>query len=342
MPDDLHVNTNSAANAPFQGGPGERPATLSLPAGVDLTAHLGPLTLKNPVMTASGTFGYGQEYHRFYDVAQLGAIMVKGTTLHPRAGNKPPRVVETPAGMLNAIGLQNPGVDEVIRTMLPWLVSVGATAIVNIAGHTVDEYGEIARRLDGVPGVAAIEINISCPNVAEGGMAFGVSCPSAVAVVNAVKRATKVPVITKLTPNVTDITEVARAVVDAGSDMLSLINTLVGMVIDIERRRPVLGNTVGGLSGPAVRPVALKMVWDVARQVKVPIIGMGGIVTAADAVQFLLAGASAVSIGTASFADPFAPLGAIEGIAAYLAGHGYSSVSEIIGLANPGFAGRRP
>ncbi len=328
--------------AAFVGGDGERSPALTLPAGVDLTAKLGRLTLKNPVTVASGTFGYGHEFHRFYDISQLGAVMVKGTTLHPRAGNKPPRVVETPAGMLNAIGLQNPGVDEVIRTELPWLVSVGATAIVNIAGHSVDEYGEIARRLDSVPGVAAIEINISCPNVDQGGMAFGVHCPSAAAVVSGVRRATKLPIITKLTPNVTDIGEVARAVVDAGSDMLSLINTLVGMVIDIERRRPVLGNTVGGLSGPAVRPVALKMVWDVARQVKVPIIGLGGIVTAPDAIQFLLAGASAVSIGTANFADPLAPLDVIEGIAAYLAAHGHRGVAEIVGAANPGFLGSRP
>lgn len=346
MPEDAPIGAapigaQEAALPGFRPGEGERSTAVAVPAGIDLTTRLGPLTLKNPVTVASGTFGYGHEYHRFYDISQLGAVMVKGTTLHPRAGNRPPRVVETPAGMLNAIGLQNPGVDEVIRTELPWLTSIGATAIVNIAGHSVDEYAEIARRLDGAPGVAAIEINISCPNVDQGGMAFGVHCPSAVAVVSGVRRATKLPIITKLTPNVTDIGEVARAVVDAGTDMLSLINTLVGMVIDIERRRPVLGNAVGGLSGPAVRPVALKMVWDVAHQVKVPIIGLGGIVSATDAIQFLLAGATAVSVGTANFAYPLAPLNVIEGIAAYLVAHGHKSVGEIVGAANPGFAGTR-
>ena len=220
----------------FTAGAGQRAATLALPDGIDLRAHLGALTLKNPVTVASGTFGYGHEYHRFYDISQLGAIMVKGTTLHPRAGNKSPRVVETPAGMLNAIGLQNPGVDEVIRSELPWLVSVGATAIVNIAGHSVDEYAEIARRLDGVPGVAAIEINISCPNVDQGGMAFGVHCPSAAAVVSGVRRATKLPIITKLTPNVTDIGEVARAGVRKGRGKVHRAPT--GAVGEQDGRQP--------------------------------------------------------------------------------------------------------
>jgi dihydroorotate dehydrogenase (NAD+) catalytic subunit len=310
-----------------------------MPEHPDLTARLGPLTLKNPVLVASGAFGYGREYRDFYDLSRLGGVMVKGTTLLPRAGNSPPRIAETPAGLLNSIGLQNPGVDEVISVELPWLEAAGVTVIVNIAGQTQEEYAEVARRLDDAPGVAGLEVNISCPNVSRGGIAFGTDPAAAAGVVGAVRRATRLPVIVKLSPNVTDIGAIAVAVEEAGADVISLINTLVGMVIDIERRRPLLGNTVGGLSGPAIRPVAVRMVWEVARRVRVPIIGMGGVATAADAIEFILAGAAAVAVGTALFADPMAPLKVIDGIEAYLRRHGHWRLCEIVGAANPGFLG---
>lgn len=303
-----------------------------------LNVDLAGIPMKTPVMTASGTFGFGPEYADFVDLNRLGAIVVKGTTLKPRPGNDGRRIAETPAGMLNAIGLENPGVDEFLAHTLPKLQGIDTPVIVNISGNTVEEYGELAARLD-VPGVAGIEINISCPNVKEGGIAFGTSCASAAAVVKAVKGNTAKPVITKLSPNVTDIAEMARAVEAAGTDAISLINTLLGMAIDIHSWRPVLGNVVGGLSGPAVKPVAVRMVWQVARAVRCPVIGMGGIMTARDAVEFLLAGASAVAVGTASFVNPRAGVEVAEGIRDYLAGKGLTHVRQLIGRVND-FTGR--
>lgn len=303
-----------------------------------LNVDLAGIPMKTPVMTASGTFGFGPEYADFVDLNRLGAIVVKGTTLKPRPGNDGRRIAETPAGMLNAIGLENPGVDEFLAHTLPKLQGIDTPVIVNISGNTVEEYGELAARLD-VPGVAGIEINISCPNVKEGGIAFGTSCASAAAVVKAVKGNTAKPVITKLSPNVTDIAEMARAVEAAGTDAISLINTLLGMAIDIHSWRPVLGNVVGGLSGPAVKPVAVRMVWQVARAVRCPVIGMGGIMTARDAVEFLLAGASAVAVGTANFVNPRAGVEVAEGIRDYLAEKGLTHVRQLIGRVND-FTGR--
>ncbi len=303
-----------------------------------LNVDLAGIPMKTPVMTASGTFGFGPEYADFVDLNRLGAIVVKGTTLKPRPGNDGRRIAETPAGMLNAIGLENPGVDEFLAHTLPKLQGIDTPVIVNISGNTVEEYGELAARLD-VSGVAGIEINISCPNVKEGGIAFGTSCASAAAVVKAVKGNTAKPVITKLSPNVTDIAEMARAVEAAGTDAISLINTLLGMAIDIHSWRPVLGNVVGGLSGPAVKPVAVRMVWQVARAVRCPVIGMGGIMTARDAVEFLLAGASAVAVGTANFVNPRAGVEVAEGIRDYLAEKGLTHVRQLIGRVND-FTGR--
>nr|WP_217705020.1 dihydroorotate dehydrogenase [Victivallis sp. Marseille-Q1083] len=302
----------------------------------DLQVKLGTLTLKNPVMTASGTFGYGREYHQFYDIARLGAVVVKGIAPFVSAGNPTPRVAETSCGMLNAIGLQGPGIDKFLHgeEYLPFLRTTGATVIVNIWGKTIEDYREVAARLEAdSSGVAALEINISCPNVKAGGIAFGTDPKLAAEVVRAVRGATGLPLITKLSPNVSRIGDFARAVVDAGSDMVSLINTLTGMAIDIEARRPKLANGTGGLSGPAIKPVAVRMVYETAQAVKVPIIGMGGIVTGEDAVEFLMAGASAVAVGTAIFADPLAPLRVIESIEAFLDRHGCRTVTEIIGAA---------
>lgn len=302
-------------------------------SGIDLTVDLGGLKLKNPVLTASGTFGYGLEMQQFYDIQRLGGIMVKGTTLQPRAGNPPPRVVETPAGMLNSVGLENPGVDEVIGKILPQLVGLDLAVIVNISGNTVEEYGLLAAKLDGVPGVAALEVNISCPNVKAGGLAFG-TCPNQAAeVVKAVRRTTKLPVIAKLSPNVTDVVSIAQSVEEAGADAVSLINTLLGMAIDIETAKPVLANTFGGLSGPAVKPVALRMVWQVSQKVKIPVIGMGGIMSAADAIEFLLAGADAVAVGVGNFVNPYLALEIIDGLESYCRRKGFTSVSQLTGLA---------
>jgi len=284
-------------------------------------------------MTASGTFGFGLEYSDYIDVNQLGALVVKGTTLRPRSGNSGRRITETPAGMLNAIGLENPGVEEFLSNTLPKLAGYDVPVIVNIAGNTVEEYGELASFLS-VPGVSAIEINISCPNVKQGGIAFGTDCPSATAVVRAVRDNTSLPVIVKLSPNVTDIVVMAQAVEAAGADAVSLINTLLGMAIDIDSWRPVLGNVVGGLSGPAVKPVALRMVWQVARAVKCPVIGMGGIMTAQDAIEFLLAGASAVAVGTANFVNPRACSEIAAGIQDYLVERGLKDVSQLVGRVN--------
>ena len=301
---------------------------------VDLTAKLGKLTLKNPVMTASGTFGYGREYHEFFDIARLGAVVVKGIRLTPSHGNPTPRVCEVTGGMLNAIGLQGPGVDKFLHDehYMPFLRSTGATVIVNIWGTSIDEYGEVAARLDAEKeGIAALEINISCPNVKAGGAAFGTDLKLAAEVVRAVRKRTTLPLVTKLSPNVTHIADFARAAEAEGSDAVSLINTLGAMVIDIEKRRPVLANRCGGLSGPAVKPVAVKMVYETSKAVKIPVIGMGGISCGADAVEFLLAGAKAVAVGTANFVEPTVSLEIIDFIADYMERHGFKTVDELSG-----------
>lgn len=295
-----------------------------------LAVNIAGIQMKTPVMTASGTFGFGMEYSDFVDLNQIGAIVVKGTTLKPRPGNQGRRIAETPAGMLNSIGLENPGVEEFLQTILPKLARYDVPIIVNISGNTVEEYGELAALLS-VPGVAGLELNISCPNVKEGGIAFGTQCHSAAAVVEMAKRNTNLPVIVKLSPNVTDIVAMAQSVEQAGADAISLINTLLGMAIDIHKWRPVLGNVVGGLSGPAVKPVAVRMVWQVAQAVNVPIIGMGGIVTGSDAIEFMLAGASAVAVGTGNFVNPCATQSVAEGIKDYLEKRGLSHVNQLVG-----------
>ena len=300
----------------------------------DLNVDLGKFSLKNPVTTASGTFGYGFEYHQYYDIAQLGAVIVKGIRMTPSHGNPTPRVAEVTGGMLNAIGLQGPGVDKFLHDehYMPFLRKVGATTIVNIWGTSMAEYGEVAAALDAESdGITALEINISCPNVKAGGAAFGTNIKLASEVIKCVRKSTTLPIITKLSPNVTSIAEFARAAEAEGSDCVSLINTLSAMAIDIESRRPKLANVMGGFSGPAVKPVAIKMVYDTARAVKIPIIGMGGICCADDAIEFLLAGAAAVAVGTANFVDPYAPLKVIEGINEYLDRHNRASVTDIIG-----------
>ena len=300
-------------------------------AAVDLRVRLGALELANPVMTASGTFGYGAEFAELVKLSCLGAIVTKGISLAPKAGNPPPRVVETPAGMLNAIGLENVGIERFLQEKLPFLRQCGTRVVVNILGDSEEEYAELAARLAGAEGVDALEINISCPNVRHGGMAFGADPQMAAGVVRAVKRQASQPVIVKLSPNVTDIALMARAAEDAGADALSLINTLVGMAIDIRTRRPKLANRTGGLSGPAIKPVALRMVWQAAAAVQIPVIGIGGIATAEDAIEFLLAGASAVQVGTANFYNPQATAQIVDGIAAYLEEQGENSVQNIIG-----------
>lgn len=297
-----------------------------------LNTKIVGINMPTPIMTASGTFGWGVEFEDFLDLNQVGGIVVKGTTLTPRAGNFGQRAVETPAGMLNCIGLENPGVEAFLQDILPKLGKYSSPVIVNIAGNTPEEYGEVAKYLD-VPGVAAIELNISCPNVKEGGIAFGVCPDSASKVVRAVKQAVSKPVITKLSPNVTDIVAMAQAVEQAGSDAICMINTLVGMKIDIHKQKPVLGNVMGGLSGPAIRPVAVRMVYQVAQAVRIPIIGMGGIMTAEDAIEFFLAGASAVAVGTANFVNPSIAQEINYGILAYLDKYNYEHVQELVGLA---------
>ena len=298
-----------------------------------LAVTIAGIKMKTPVMTASGTFGFGTEYSDFVDLNKIGAIVVKGTTLKPRPGNSGRRIAETPAGMLNSIGLENPGVEEFLRTILPKLTQYDVPIIVNISGNTIEEYGELAALLT-VPGIAGLELNISCPNVKEGGIAFGTQCHSAAAVVEMAKRNTNLPVIVKLSPNVTDIVAMALAVEAAGADAISLINTLLGMAIDIHKWKPVLGNVVGGLSGPAVKPIAVRMVWQVAQAVHVPIIGMGGIVTAEDALEFMLAGASAVAVGTGNFINPKATQSVAEGIKEYIEKRGLSNVNQLVGKVN--------
>jgi len=297
----------------------------------DLSVRIGSLTLQNPVLTASGTFGYGREFASFVNLHRLGAVVVKGISLAPRRGNPPPRVVETPCGMLNAIGLENVGFKRFLSDKLPYLRGVGATVVVNILGETVEEYQELAEKLDGVEGVHALEVNISCPNVKRGGVAFGTDPEMALAVTQAVRGKTALPLIVKLSPNVTDIVAMARKVEEGGADAVSLINTLLGMAIDVTSRRPRLANVVGGLSGPAIKPVALRMVWQVARAVKIPVIGIGGITTAEDALEFLIAGATAVQVGTANFVNPRAAEEIIQGISDYLAGERMERITELIG-----------
>lgn len=303
-----------------------------------LHTNLLGIAMKTPVLTASGTFGFGEEFADFVDLSRLGGVMVKGTTLLPRRGNDGVRITETPKGMLNCIGLENPGVEHFLKETLPRIQQYGMNTIVNISGSTAEDYGKLAGLLD-VPGVAAIELNVSCPNVREGGIVFGTDPEAASAVVRAAKANTKKPVILKLSPNVTDIVAMAKAVEAAGADAVSLINTLLGMEIDIHRFRPVLGNITGGLSGPCVKPVAVRMVWQVAQAVHIPIIGMGGIASAEDAVEFFLAGASAVAVGTANFTDPEITMKICDGLTDYLAENGFSSIEEIVGKANPGFLG---
>jgi dihydroorotate dehydrogenase (NAD+) catalytic subunit len=299
----------------------------------NLAVNLGGLHMKNPVTTASGTFGFGPEYAPYIDLNRLGAIVVKGTTLEPRKGNPTPRIVETPAGMLNCIGLQNPGVDYFIKKSLPYLKKYDTHVIVNVSGNTVDDYAELAKRLSEVEGVGALEVNISCPNVKQGGMAFGASCAMAFEVIKAVRDNTKLPLIAKLSPNVTNVVEIAQGVADAGADALALINTLLGMKIDIHKRKPVLGNIMGGLSGPAIRPVAVRIIWQVAQAVKLPILGMGGIMDADDAIEFILAGATAVAVGTANFVNPRATMDILEGIQKYMENYGVKDINELIGAA---------
>ncbi len=297
----------------------------------DLSVNIGALQLKNPVMTASGTFGYGEEFADFVDLSRIGGIIVKGTTLNRREGNPYPRMAETPSGMLNAVGLQNKGVDYFVKNIYPRIKDIDTNMIVNVSGSTIEDYvktAEIVNELDRIP---AIELNISCPNVKQGGMAFGVTAKGAGEVVKAVREAYKKTLIVKLSPNVTDITEIARAAEASGADSVSLINTMLGMAIDAEKRRPKLSTVTGGMSGAAVKPVALRMVWQVAKAVNIPVVGLGGIMNWCDAVEFMLAGATAIEIGTANFIDPAITVKVAEGINDYLERHGYKSVKEIIG-----------
>lgn len=297
----------------------------------DLSVQLGALTLKNPVMVASGTFGYGEEYSEFVDLHRLGAIVVKGISLRPRPGNPPPRLVETPAGLINAIGLENVGVDAFLQSKLPYLRGQQVPVIVNIFGNTVEEYAELASRLDGFPGIVALEINISCPNVKKGGMVFGTDPAMAAGVVLAVRNSTSLPLITKLTPNVTHISEIARAVVDAGSDMISCINTVAAMAVDIFSRRPKLGNIMGGLSGPAIKPIALRCTYEVLQAVRCPVIGIGGITNATDALEFLLLGVRAIQVGTANFVEPCVTERILKGMECFLQVEGLTRIEDYIG-----------
>lgn len=303
-------------------------------APFSLETRVGKVTLKNPVLVASGTFGFAREYEKLFPVSALGGVMVKGLTIEPRAGNPPPRLVETPAGLLNSVGLQNPGVHKFIKEELPRLRDLGTEIIANISGFSLAEYGRLAEILDKEEGLAALEVNISCPNVKEGGMTFGVHPESAAEVTRLVRQSTSLPVWVKLSPNVTDIVAIAQAVVDAGADALTLINTLSGMAIDTEKRRPVLGNVFGGLSGPAVKPVALRMIWQVYEAVPVPLVGMGGIMNYRDALEFIMAGATAVAVGTGLFLDPLCPLKIMEGLQEFLAKHQEKTIMDLIGAAH--------
>jgi dihydroorotate dehydrogenase (NAD+) catalytic subunit len=300
---------------------------------INLEVNLGPLRLKNPVLAASGTFGFGEEYDSFFELEKLGAVIVKGLTLRPRQGNPPPRIAETPAGMLNAIGLQNPGLEAFLEKELPRLINNNAAVIVNIAGDTEEDYLTLARELSESNGILALELNLSCPNVKEGGIFFGTSADVMSRLISKVRRVCRLPLIVKLSPNVTDIVELAEAAESSGADILSLINTLKGMVIDVSRRRPLLGNITGGLSGPAIRPVAVRMVYEVYRSVKIPIIGLGGITNLDDALQFFLAGARAVAVGSASFIDPYTIPRLISDLQIFMKSEGLQSLDEIVGAA---------
>ncbi len=297
----------------------------------DLSVNLGGLQLKNPVMTASGTFGYGFEYEDFIDISKIGGIIVKGTTLHHREGNAYPRMAETPSGMLNAVGLQNKGVDYFIEKIYPELEKVDTDIIVNVSGSAIEDYVETAEKLSYLSHIPAIELNISCPNVKQGGMAFGTCPASAEEVVKAVRKAYPKHMMVKLSPNVTDIAEIGRAVEFAGADSVSLINTLLGMAVNTKTRKPILSTVTGGLSGPAVKPVALRMVWQVAKALHIPVVGLGGIMNANDAIEFFLAGASAVQLGTANFIDPTVTMKVLEGVNQYLDDNGYKSINDIVG-----------
>lgn len=298
----------------------------------NLSVKIGELSLQNPVMTASGTFGYGEEFTPFIDINRLGAYIIKGTTLNPRQGNDYPRMVETPSGMLNAVGLQNKGVDYFIENIYPRIKDYKSNLIVNVSGANIEDYAETARRLHRLDGVEAIEVNISCPNVKEGGMAFGTTTSGAASVTRAVREAyPDKTLIVKLSPNVTSIADIARAVEAEGADSVSLINTLMGMSIDVERRRPHLSTITGGLSGPAVRPVAVRMVWQVAKAVKIPVVGLGGIMNGRDAIEFMLAGARAIEIGTANFVDPAVTMKVIDFMDDYCSRHGIADINEIVG-----------
>ena len=297
----------------------------------DLSVKIGGLKLKNPVMTASGTFGYGLEFADFVPLEEIGGIIVKGTTLNPREGNDYPRMAETPQGMLNCVGLQNKGVDYFCRNIYPQIKDIDTNMIVNVSGSSPDDYAECAARINELPGIPGIELNISCPNVKSGGMAFGVTCEGAAAVVKAVREKYHKTLIVKLSPNVTDIASIAQAVEAEGADSVSLINTLMGMSIDIERRASRLSIGTGGLSGPCVKPVALRMVWQVAKAVKIPVVGLGGIMNATDAIEFMMAGATAIEIGTANFIDPAITVKVIDGMNEWLDAHGVKDVHEIIG-----------
>ena len=303
---------------------------------IDLSVRIGSLTLKNPVIAASGCFGYGVEYASTVDLASLGGIAVKGLFLAERDGHPPPRIVETPAGMLNAIGLQGIGVRRFVAERLPALRAAGATVLVNVCGSTIDEYAEVSRILSDAEGVGAIELNISCPNIKEGGIQFGCSLMGTYEVVSAVRKATSLPLIPKLTPNVTDVAAFGRAAEDAGADAISLVNTFLAMAIDVETRRPKLSNMMGGLSGPAIRPIAVRMVYECYQSVKIPILGMGGIVSVEDAIEFIIAGAAAVQVGTANFFDPLIWPRLIAGIDDYLVRHKFSRVSDLVGKIERG------
>jgi len=302
----------------------------------DLSVELGPLRLTNPVLTASGTFGYGLEFEPFLDLGRLGGLVTKGLSPRPRQGNPPPRIVETPAGMLNSIGLQNVGVDAFVQDKLPELRRYRTAVIANVFGETEAEYVEVCSKLDQADGIAAIELNVSCPNVEKGGMIFGNDPVALSRVTRACRDATSLPLIVKLSPNVTDIRDTARGAADGGADILSLINTFVGMAVDVERRRPVLARGSGGLSGPAIRPLAVWLTWQVHQAVKLPLIGMGGIVDARDALEFILAGASAVQVGTANFIRPDASMRILDGLEQYLVQHGIASVRELVGSLGAG------
>lgn len=295
-----------------------------------LAVEVAGIKLKNPVMVASGTFGYGEEYSPYIDLNRLGAIVTKGLSLKPKLGNPTPRIIETPSGMLNAIGLQNVGIDAFIKDKLPFVRQYNVPVIANFFGNTLEEYGEAAKKLSDCDGVHALEVNISCPNVKEGGIVFGTDPKAAASVISLVRKSTKLPVIAKLSPNVTDITVMARAVEEAGADAVSLINTITGMAIDVKTRRPRLANITGGLSGPAIRPVAVRMVWQVANAIKLPIIGIGGIMTAEDALEFIIAGATAVQVGTANFVNPTATMDIIDDLERFLAENNISDIKELI------------